>query len=97
MSKSQRTGQKTSGTNRNGVRPKYIPLGTDADGATHTYRTTDRAVIAVADGAREHVESLPSSASLDDWMDFVADKRGWADRRYGIGLVEMLAGQLEGQ
>jgi hypothetical protein len=97
MSTNTSTGQKTSGTNRNGVRPKYIALGTDADGATHTYRTTDRAVIAVADGTRELVETLAPGTDLDDWMDFVADQRGWADRQYGIGLVEYLADQLEGQ
>ena len=97
MSQSHSTGQKTSGTNRNGVRPKYINLGTDGDGATHTYRTTDETVHAVAaDGTREHVEQL-AGASVDDWMAFVADKRGWADRQYGVGLVEILADAMEGQ
>jgi len=86
----------TDRTNRNGVRPKYLALGTDGEGASHTYRTTDRTVIVVADGGREIQRALDAETDVDDWMDFVAARRGWERKQYGVGLVEMLVDALEG-
>ena len=38
-------------------------------------------MVAVAsDGHREHVADL-TDASIDEWMAFVDQKRGWVDRR----------------
>jgi len=86
----------TDRTNRNGVRPKYLPLGTDGKGASHIYRTADRTVIVVADGGRELQRQLDSRTDVDDWMDFVTEQRGWERKQYGVGLVEMLTDALEG-
>lgn len=86
----------TDRTNRNGVRPKYLPLGTDGEDASHTYRTTDDTVIVVADGEREIQRQLDGEIDVDDWMEFVTAQRGWERKQYGVGLVEMLTDALEG-
>ena len=83
-------------TNRHGVRPQYIELGTDTTGATHTYRTADDTVIAVtADGTRELQGQLPAGHNVDDYVDHVAATRGWDVQRYGVSLVDALAASLE--
>jgi hypothetical protein len=74
------------------VRPRWLYCGMDATGTDHVYNTVTRSVVAVApDGDREHVADL-AEASIDEWMSFVAQKRGWADRRlyesFGDALAE---------
>jgi uncharacterized protein YktB (UPF0637 family) len=78
------------------VRPRYINLGTDSEGAVHTYRTADETVIVVADGGRKHVADV-ADRPVDDWMAFVRQERGWADEQYGVGLVDMLQQRVEVQ
>jgi hypothetical protein len=85
----------TTETNRNGVRPKYLSLGTDGQGASHCYRTTDDTVIVVVDGGREIQRPLDAETDVDGWMGFVTARRGWERKQYGVGLVEMLADALE--
>jgi len=70
-------------------RPTYIDLGTDAEGREHTYRTTVETIVVVRDGQRVHREQL-GPRTVDDWMDFVAERIGWADQRYGLGAVDDL-------
>jgi len=77
------------------VRPRYIDLGTDTEGAVHTYRTSDETIHVVEDGQHEVVEL--SGRPVEDWMDWTERERGWAQARYGGGLVEQLADALEGQ
>ena len=82
---------------RRGIIPATIDLGTDADGRQHIFRTLTRAVHVVdADtGERVHVAYI-GDRPLDDWMAFVAeDLGGWAERRYGLTLGEMLAAAMD--
>jgi len=80
-------------TNRNGVRAAYIPLGVDGRGASHVYDTrTETIHIVHDDGSRGR--RLLGDHSVDDWMDAVESEYGWAHRKYGVGLVEMLAEQM---
>jgi len=74
-------------------RPDYIPLGADGDGAHHVWdRTTDTIHIVHDDGSRGR--RLLGGKSVDDWMDAVADARGWATRRYG-SVTDCYETQLE--
>ena len=94
MSTDTRTGQKSSGTNRNGVRPQYIPLGTDERGAHHCYDTvTDTIHIIHDDGSRGR--RVLDGGDVDDWMDAVSDAHGWKKRQYGVSLLEMLTDAVE--
>lgn len=78
------------------VRPATIVLGTDAEGATHLYRTQTETVHVVdADGRREHVASV-AGRPVEDWMAHVRDARGWASEHYGLDFVGHLAARLDG-
>lgn len=59
-----------------------LPLvGIDADGATHRFDPATDTVYVVADDATEHTEAL-AEGQLPEWIDYVADRRGWDDLRY---------------
>lgn len=77
------------------VRPTYVPLGTDSEGRHHVYRTDDETVHVVdPDGGRTRRESL-GTRPVDDWMDFVAYRRGWARRQYGRDRIADISEGLE--
>ena len=90
--------------NRNGVRPAYIRLGENTDGASHVYRTTDETIHVVQDGERVEKFVL-GSRSVDDYVKFVRDEvdgREWENRRYiaddedpFAALVDQLADATE--
>jgi hypothetical protein len=70
--------------NRNGVRPTYIRLGEDTDGAFHVYRTTNETIHVVQDGERVQRFAL-GARTVDDYVKFVRDEvdgRDWENRRY---------------
>jgi len=92
--KTMATNTTTDDGNSVSVRPRYIDLGTDAEGAVHTYRTTDETIHVVQDDQYEVVEL--SGRPVEDWMDWTERERGWADARYGGSLVNMLTDALEG-
>lgn len=74
------------------VRPTYIVLVTDADGADHIYRTDDETVHVVTDAGRDRVEQL-GARSVDEWITFVDERRGWRHRSYGRNrLADVAAG-----
>lgn len=76
------------------VRPRWLYCGMDATGTDHVYNTVTRSVVAVApDGNREHVADLVE-ASIDEWMAFVDQKRGWADRRLYESFGDALADRV---
>lgn len=81
--------------NRTGYRPTYIALGTDADGRSHVYRTTDETVHVVGDTARVHVEAL-DGRSVDEWMQFVAARVGWTHKQYGVGIAALAERAMAG-
>ena len=88
MATNTRTAENTS------VRPRWLFCGTDATGTDHVYNTVTGFVVAVApDGDREHVAELVD-ASIDEWMAFVAQKRGWADRRLYEHFGDALANRV---
>ena len=63
------------------VRPRWLFCGTDETGTDHIYNTVTGRVVAVApDGDREYVAEL-AAGSIDEWMAFVAQKRGWRYQR----------------
>lgn len=59
-------------------------LGRDGEGADH-YATTDRRVFVVrhdADGDVLEREETIAPKSLQEWMDYVRDRRGWLVEKY---------------
>mgnify|MGYP000047146048 CR=1 FL=1 len=90
--------RKKSSHRRGDIRDNYIPLGTDADGRAHVYRTLDESIHVIADGQRVHREDV-TRRTVDEWMAYVEGRVGWADRRYGRGIggmVEAIADAVEG-
>jgi len=81
---------------RTAVRPTYFDLGTDTEGAHHTYCTLTDEVHVVQDGAREIVQEL-DGRDIDDWMDYVQQERGWSRKLYGVSLGEVLVDGLRGE
>ena len=73
-------------------RPTYIELGTDTEGGTHLYRTSDETVFAFdADGHPEYRFDV-TGIVVDDYVAHVTACRGWAHCRYGrAALVDQLA------
>lgn len=67
---------------RTDPRPKYLYLGTDAEGGAHYYDTRNDRVHVARGPDREHVQVLDDQ-SVDDWMAHVEETRGWAERHYG--------------
>lgn len=82
----------------NGMWQKWTIIGTDGDGSEHVVDFVSRTVYVVTpDGNLEHTEYLEAKgASVEAWMKFVDDKRGWQERNYGRSVGEMLADSMEG-
>lgn len=83
---------------RNGTdpRPRHALIGVDATGAHHVWTPRRDRVLVVDpdDGARELAKVVPGHR-LDEWMDDVADARGWDRTLYGAqSLAERLADAL---
>ena len=82
---------------RTAVRPRTIHLGIDGAGDHHIYRTqTERVHVVDPDAGRVHVERL-RGRPVEDWIAYVTDRRQWRDRRFGLGLVEMLSRATEAE
>jgi len=66
-------------------RPRYIPLGEDAEGGTHLYRTADETIFAFdAAGRREYRFDIGGDdRTVDHYVAHVQVKRGWYDLVYG--------------
>jgi len=76
------------------VRPRWLFCGTDTTGTDHVSNTVTGHVVAVGpDGEREHVAEL-TEATIDEWMAFVAEKRGWATRRLYESFGDALAARV---
>jgi len=75
---------------------KWARVGTDSFGSRH-YVNFERGYLYVvtASGQLEHVQDL-RNAQLEEWMEYVADARGWLDRQYGGSLFDGLAELAEG-
>jgi hypothetical protein len=70
-------------------RPNHIPLGVDAQGASHVYDTVTETVhIVHEDGSRGR--RCLGDHSVEDWMDAVGDAQGWASKRYGVPLADRI-------
>jgi len=71
----------------------HMVLGIDGVGHVHHYDARAERVHVVSDAGRELTERV---GDVDDWMAFVAERRGWQTREYGVGLDTILARALEG-
>lgn len=85
----------TANQGNDGVRPDYIILGTDTTGAQHVYDTTTETVhIVHPDGSRGRKILWDTSKTVDDYVEAVADGRGWDTRRYGRSLIKAVTEPL---
>lgn len=75
---------------RTRVRPHTIVLGIDAEGARHIYRTHRETIHVVRVNGHRECRVDVSDRHVDDWMEHVAEVRGWARRDYGLDFVDML-------
>jgi len=84
-------------TGRTDPRPDFIRLGRDTTGADHVYDTqTETVHIVHSDGSRGRKILWDTDKTVDDYVETVADARGWDDRRYGRDLfAEFLAPYAE--
>lgn len=58
-------------------RPAYIHVGTDTEGASHVYRTTDETVHVIENGRRTERYDLDAlDKSVNDWLVYVETRRG---------------------
>ncbi|QGN05867.1 hypothetical protein Hrd1104_00215 [Halorhabdus sp. CBA1104] len=81
--------QKSSSRRGTDPRDNYIPLGTDADGRSHVYRTLDETIHVIDGDERTHREAI-ATRSVDEWMAFVEGRVGWERRRYGKGIIGLI-------
>jgi len=66
---------------RTDPRPDYIHIGIDEEGGVHCYRTRDERVFCIEDGAVvEEFDLVELNRSVNDYIEHVADRRGWADQ-----------------
>lgn len=77
---------------------KWYRIGTDEYGSQHWCNFEKATVYVVtASGQLEHVEKLYlQNATVEQWMGFVDDARGWDDRQYGTSLAAGLGQYAEG-
>ena len=74
------------------IRPRYIPLGTDTEGGTHLYRTSDETVFAFTSGGRVEYRFDVTGIAVDDYVAHVTACRGWEHCRYGrAAFVDRIA------
>ncbi len=76
-------------------RPTYLPIGTDGEGAHHVYRTIDESVHVINDGKRIHREDL-GERSVNEWLAYVADVRGWTEQHLYVTPGEAIADSIGG-
>jgi len=74
-------------------RDAYIPIGVDTKGGHHVYRTTDETVFAI-EGGRVTQRYDVSERSVNDWIDYVADRRGWESQELHKTAADALGGAL---
>jgi|GEM_PF-4143612 len=85
---------RTHHRDKTGVRPRYTLLGTDEHGSTHLYNTHDDQVIVITAANTLEQRVALDGRSVDEWMAYVDDARGWLDRRYHATLVDALASRI---
>lgn len=71
-------------------RPAYFELGIDERGNHHVRDVRTESVHVVAPTSERERVTVPNGQT-DAYVEFVADRAGWARLSYGAGLVDMLA------
>lgn len=65
---------------------EHIYVGLDKTGAMHHYDTKCSRIVVIKSGAIEHVERFDDAEDRDlvvtEWMDFIADRRGWEEVKF---------------
>jgi len=72
---------------------KWATIGIDSYGSRHIVNFEGAIVYVVtASGQLEHGEKLSEkNATVEQWMAFIDDRRGWDRRNYGRGFGAMLS------
>ena len=77
------------------VQPRYLDIRTDAEGREHCYRTTDRTIhIIEPGGGRTSIPKPAGQAITPHYIEYVRDKVGWRDCRYGYLAYEPVSREV---
>ena len=90
------TDNESAADNDNGIDlpSNAAEYGVDAHGATHYHSAVRHEVWVVEDG--ELLQHYDDVAMIDDWHEYVADRRGWSEIYYSQkGFAELLIDALE--
>lgn len=74
-------------------RDDYIHIGIDAKGGAHCYRTTDETVFAIGGGEIAQRYDV-SERSVNDWIAYVDDRRGWDSQNLFESMADALGGAI---
>ncbi|MDG5761830.1 hypothetical protein QA600_21130 [Natronococcus sp. A-GB1] len=97
MSTPTRTTETVSARSRTDLRPDYILVGIDTEGAHHVYRTTDETVHVIDGPERTYRYDLEAlEQTIDDWINYVTTRRGFPTQHLYTGLADALADAIGG-
>jgi len=75
-------------------RDDYIHIGIDTHDASHVYRTKDETVLVIEDGRIAYRHDL-DERSVNEWLDYVTERRGWESRQLYKGMASALFSSVE--
>lgn len=98
MSIRPRTSETVSARSRSDPRPNYILIGIDAESAHHVYRTIDETVHVIHNTERTYRYDLEAlEQTINDWIDYVATRRGFATQHLYTTLADSLTDAVGGE
>jgi hypothetical protein len=98
MSIRPRTTETVSARSRTDPRPDYILVGVDTDDAHHVYRTSDESVHVIHSTGRTYRYNLEAlDQTINDWIDYVATRRGFTTQHLYTSLADSLTDAVGGE
>ena len=80
---------------RTDPRDAYIQIGVDNENCHHLYRTKDETVLVVRDGKLTYrYDLLEKGKTVNDWIRYVRQKRGWKFRDLHIDMADFAADRI---
>ena len=72
-----------------------VKLGIDRIGATHYYSQITHEIVVVSTADTVERRQNLNERSIETWIDYVADERGWSRLNYADSFTDVLADALE--
>ncbi len=81
---------------RTDPRDDYIHIGIDQEGGAHCYRTRDERVFWIENGdVAQEFPLCELNRTVNDYIDHVDDRRGWASQELYKTMADSLADSFE--